>query len=427
MANDLAFARKFRPTSFEGYVGNQEVKDTIIRYLKKSIPQSVLLMGNSGCGKTTMGRILEREVLCENRDPEHGACGECLMCTLMEEYITTGRDDDLPDVYEIDCTEASGKNDIDTLLSTIDYPATGGGWKIYLLDEVHKLSSGAMNRILKVLEEPPEYVLMILCTTNPEQLLDTIKNRCQLKLTIKKPSSMDLIPLLKRVCLEEGKSYDVQGLRMIVSRSDFVVRDCLNNLETVLTTRGDATAENVSKQFHEVTDQIIFNFYEAYIKKDYVGYSQVLYRVKTEFSFNQFLASLTTFTTRGIYILNGVNVEGISEEELTSYLNLFKKFEIKDISHILSCLKRMPFGDIEANLMSFIYVEEPAVIETRSDISIPKAESSTAKETKYRNDNLKRLETAKLKEGEKFVTGDLQKKVSIGDMAGLFQLEKVSK
>ena len=274
MSEQIAFARKYRPSTFDGYIGNQDNKDTVMRYLRVNKPQSMLIMGNSGCGKTTMGRIIEREYLCENRDPELGACGECLMCQLMDEYITTGRSDNLPDVYEIDCTESSGKNDIDTLLSTIDYPAVGGNWKLYLLDEVHKLSSGAMNRILKVLEEPPEGVLMILCTTNPEQLLDTIKNRCQLKLTVNKPSSAEIVSLLKRVCQSEGKDYDVQGLRMIASRADFVVRDSLNDVETVINTRGSATAECVSKQFHEVTDKIIFDFYRAYIKRDYIEYSR---------------------------------------------------------------------------------------------------------------------------------------------------------
>lgn len=427
MQENLAYARKVRPYDFDGYIGNENVKETVMRYLKRKRAQSILITGNSGCGKTTLGRIIEREYLCEERDPDKGACGECFMCQAMNEYIKTGRSDDLPDIYEIDCTESSSKSNINTFLTTIDYPANAGGWKVYLLDEVHKLSSDAMNRILKVLEEPPEMVLMILCTTNPELLLDTIKNRCQLKLAINKPSSKDLVGLLKRVCLEEDKEYDIQGLRLISARADFVIRDSLNDLETVINTQGDATAESVSKQFKEVTDKIIFEFYDAYIRKDYIAYAQVLYRIKVEFSFAQFLSSLTSFTTRGIYILNGVDVEGISPEELSSYLKLFKCFSIQDISHILSTLKRMPFGDVEANLLSFIYVQEPEKVETKSDIEIPKGDNGTASETKYRNNNLKMLETAKLREGEKFVTGDLQKNVSIGDMAGLFQLEKVSK
>lgn len=420
----VAIARKHRPTNLMHYVGNAEVKDTVKRYLKTGRPQSILLTGNSGCGKTTLGRLLEKEYLCEDWNPETGACGECLMCQAMDEYITTGRSDSLPDVYEIDATESSGKNDIDGLLSTIDYPAMGGGWKVYLLDEVHKLSSGAMNRLLKVLEEPPERVLMILCTTNPEMLLDTIKNRCQLKLSITKPSITELVNHLKRVCLLEDKEYNLEGLRMIASRADFVVRDSLNYLETVINTRGNAFAESVSIQFQQVSDKIIFDFYDFYLNKDYMAYSQLLYTIKTQYDFKQFLTSLTTFTIRGIYIINGVNIEGISEEELKAYVKLFKRFSIEDISSVLSSLKQMAIGDIEANFMSFIYVDKR--IESTTTIKVEEPKEGIAGEIKFRNNNLERIEKAKLREGTKALTGDLQQTVSIQDMSNLFQLEKVS-
>lgn len=425
MSETLSFARKYRPTSVDSYIGNTEVKETVMRYLRTSRPQSILITGNSGCGKTTMGRIIEKEYLCEDRDEETGACGHCMMCEAMDEYISTGVFENIPDVYEIDAAESSSKSNIDSVLSTIDYPSMAGGWKIYLFDEVHKLSQAAMSRILKVLEEPPENVLMILCTTNPEQLLDTIKNRCQLKLAVSKPTTSELTSLLKRVCLNESKDYDLAGLRMLASRADFVIRDSLNFLETVLATRGNATAASVSEQYKQVSDKIIFDFYKAYLEKDYLEYVRIMYEIKTKFGFPEFLTQLTTFTLRGIYILNSVNVEGLSTEEISSYSDLFKKFSIEDISYVLSSLKRMSLGDIETNLMAFIYVTQPIGGGVSEEKKIVESTDELSKESKFRNDNLQRLENAKLREGAKVLTGELQQSVSISDMADMFQLEKV--
>lgn len=420
----LSFARKYRANSLDTYVGNKEVKDTVRSYLRNGRPQAILVQGNSGCGKTTISRLIEKEYICENRDDETGACGECLNCQLMDEYIKTGRSEGLPDIYEVDASDSSGKRDIDALFSDIEYPAMSGGWKIYLIDEVHLLSEGAMGRLLKILEEPPEMVLMILSTTNPERLLDTIINRCQLKLYVTKPSMSELVGLLQRVCLQEDKEYDIQGLKMIASHADFVIRDALNDLETVLTTRGDAKAEQVGAQFHEVSDKIIFDFYSAYLHKDYVRYAGIMYEIRTKYNFNRFLTSLISFTVRGIYIINSINVEGLSKLELEEYTSLFKKFSPEEIGYILSELKKMSIGDVETNLMTFIYFDKNIKTE-ESKVLMPK-EDIVVQEQQFRNDNLERLERSRLEEGEKYLKSTMQKDVDMFNATGLFNLEKVS-
>lgn len=423
MAENLGFARKYRPTSLNGYVGNKEIKETVRRYLKKERPQSVLLTGDSGCGKTTLARLFVKEYLCEDRDDETGACGECMTCQSVDEYIGTGNSEMLPDVYEIDASDKSGKKDIDAMLSSMDYPPVAGDWKVYIVDEVHLLSEGAMGRLLKSLEEPPEGVLLIFCTTNPEKLLDTIRNRCQLKLHVTKPTTRDIVDLLQRVCLAEDKDYDLNGLRIIANRADNVVRDSLNYLHRVVTTRGDATGQSASLEFQEVSDKIIFDFYEAYLKKDYLEYINILYKIKTTFNFSQFLTTLTNFTVRGIYILNSVEVEGVSKEELESYLKLFKKFSPAELSYILSSIRKMNLGDIEANFMAFIYTEEKGVTEEVKQVRVP--ETSVSEERLLRNSNLQNLEKAKLEEGSKAIQDEL-KVVGFSDVsAEYFSLEKV--
>lgn len=424
MSEEISFARYYRPSSLDSYIGNTKVKETIKRVLHKDKkkPQSILLTGNTGCGKTTLARIISSWYMCENPNEDGSPCGECLTCEYMKEYIMTGNNEMLPDIKEIDSSE-KGKNDMVALLEEMEYPAYGGGWKVYIIDESHALSLATSTLLLKPLEEPPEKVLIIFATTDPQKMLDTLKNRCQLQLKITKPNTTELAGLLKRVCLDKGKDYDMQGLRIICSRADFVIRNSLNYLEQVIVSRGNATGVAVSEEFDEISDKIIFDFYNAYLSKDYLGYINVLYKIKTTFDFGIFLQSLTNFTTRGIYILNNISVEGLSEAEIKSYLEVFSRFSMEDIAYILSSLKKMPYGDIESNLMSFIYTNNDLKEET-PQVTIPV--SSTTEESKFRNDNLKALEISKLKEGQASLKSSLEE-VGFDDAMTLFNLEKISK
>lgn len=424
MSDDLSFARKYRPNTLEGYVGNEKIKDTFKRFMASGKkPQSILLTGNTGCGKTTLSRIIESWYMCENPNSDGSPCGECINCENMKDYIETGNSEMLPDIKEIDVTDKSGKGDMDALLEEIEYPAYGGGWKVYMMDECHAMSNAAATRLLKVLEEPPERVLIIFCTTDPHKMLETLKNRCQLKLKVVKPTTSELCGLLKRVCLSVGKEFDMQGLRMICSRADYVIRDSLNYLEQVINTRGEATGNSVSEEFQEVSDNLIFDFYKAYLDKDYLGYINIMYKIKTTFDFSMFLNSLTNFTVRGIYILNNVNVEGLSDIEIKSYLEVFSRFSLEEIAYTLSSLKKMSIGDIESNLMSFIYSENTVTTDTVK-VEVPKVDPVS--ESRFRNDNLKALEMAKVKESVASLESSLEE-VAIEDAMPFFNLEKVNK
>jgi len=421
---DISFARKYRPASLDDYIGNEKLKETLRGVLApgKKRPQSMLLTGHTGCGKTTVARIIASWYMCENPNEDGSPCGECMTCQNMKEYVMTGNNEMLPDIKEINSSE-TGKNDMTGIIEEMEYPAYGGGWKIIVLDEAHDLGTASATLWLKPLEEPPEKVLIIFLTNEPDKLLDTLRNRCTIKLTVKKPSTSELSGLLKKVCLDNGKEYDMQGLRMICSRSDFVIRESLQNLERVLGSRGSARGEDVAEEFEEVSDSLIFDFYEAYLNKDYLKYIRVMYKIKTTFDFGMFLKALTNFTVRGIYILNNITVEGLSEEEMRSYLKVFSRFTMEDIAHVLSSLKKMSYGDIEANLMSFIYTIPD---EKKEEVKVNLPSTPVMDETKIRNDNLKMLEQAKLSKGLDSLRPSMEE-VSFEDVGSLFNLEKVTK
>lgn len=430
MSEEISLARGYRPSSLEEYIGNEKIKETVKRVMSgPKKPQSILLTGTTGCGKTTLARILTTYYLCENPNSDGSPCGECVLCQYMKEYISTGNSEMLTDVREVDSADKGGKADIAPLLEEMTYPSYGGGWKVYIWDESHTLSVAASSLLLKTVEEPEDKVLNIFCTTDPDKMLDTLKNRAQLKLRVEKPGVNDLVGLLKRVCLSEGKAYDVEGLRLLAGRADYVIRDSLNNLETVLTSRGSATSSDVSLEFSEVSDKVVFDFYNAYLENDYMSYINVLYNIKVHYGFKEFLSALEAFTTRGIYVVNGINVEGLSPSEITEYSKVFSKFDASDIAEILSKLRKMSFGNIEANFIAFIYSSKdsnPSVVISNSPVETNNAVKNVNNEVRLRNTNLKNLEKAKIEKGRSSLS-DRMEEVPVEGVLDMFKLEKVDK
>lgn len=354
---DLPFHRKYRPTTLMGYIGNEKLKVTAMSVLRRQEkrPQVILLYGDSGCGKTTFARLLVKEYKCEDRDLETGACGQCANCRDVDEYITTSRTDNLINVNEINIGDNSGKRDLDAIVADMETPTFGDDWKIYIFDEVHAASEGLQNRLLKTAEEPPENVLMILCTTNPERLLPTLRNRCQLQLHVHKPKLNELVGLLKSVCIKEGADYDIEGLKFIANRSEFTIRDALQNLWQVVTEQGGATYEKATRVFEEVSNKLVAEVFNALFRKDTLRYVTLICDIKSKMDLSVFLNSMRVFVRNGICIINGVQVDGVSDGEVAVYRDLFGSLGVEQVACMLNKLLSLNTNNLEMELLLLGY------------------------------------------------------------------------
>lgn len=361
MATDqiLPYHRRFRPRSLTEYIGNAKIKSGVMAALRNQVrPQVILMQGNAGSGKTSMARLLGKEYLCENRNEETGACGQCYNCKQLEAYIETGDSGMLMNVREIDVTDSNKKQDIDELLEDAAIPAFDGGWKIYVLDEVHALSTSGQTRLLKSLEEPAERVLMILCTTDPQKLLETIISRCQYIFKVTKPNRQELSTLLARVCKAEGVAYDAKALSLVCVNGDFVPRKALIALEQVIREKGIVNYANTVEVLNVVAEKYFFEFYDHLLHQpiNIMSYVTFLGNLKSSLDLKQFVDSLLTFTTRGIYISNGVVLEGLDRSEIEQYIRLFNRFEVGALSYLLSLLLDIKSSnDIETRLLLLGY------------------------------------------------------------------------
>lgn len=304
---------------------------------------------------TTFARLLAKEYSCEDRDELTGACNSCVSCQSINEYIATGDTSILTNIQEINIADQSGKRDLDDVLEDMMIPAYGDEWKIYIFDECHEATSALQNKLLKIAEEPPEHVLMLFCTTNPEKVIPTLKNRCQLQLHITKPKVNELAGLLRYVCESEQLDYDRKGLEFIANRAGCTIRTSLQYLQQVVTEQGNAKYDSAINVFEEVSDTIIIGLLKALKSKDTLRYVTFLHQIKCTMDLNTFIPELQNFVTRGIYTINGIDQDGVSDGELKIYRELFGDLGVEEIGYLLTRILNLRPQSIEMDLLMLGY------------------------------------------------------------------------
>lgn len=226
-----ALYREYRPLVFDDVIGQDHIIRTLKNQIKEnSMSHAYLFCGTRGTGKTTTAKILSRAVNCKADDQDH-PCNQCSSCQSILDSSNL-------DVIEIDAASNNSVDDIRELRDTVKYTPANSKYKVYIIDEVHMLSQGAFNALLKTLEEPPSYVIFILATTEPNKIPATILSRCQ-RFDFKRVSVGDLIDRMKLICQSESIDIDEDALRIIARNGQGSVRDALSILDKCLSFGGN--------------------------------------------------------------------------------------------------------------------------------------------------------------------------------------------
>lgn len=262
--------RKYRPLTFDSVVGQQHIVSTLEHAITEGrLSHAYLFCGPRGTGKTTMARILAKALLCRNAEAARaegasgcmpdGTCEEC-------ELIAEGNH---PDVYELDAASRTGVDNVrEEIINSVNFAPVRGKYKIYIIDEVHMLTTAAFNALLKTLEEPPAHVIFVLCTTDPQKILETILSRCQ-RFDFHRIGKEDIERRLAYVCEQEGFDYDDEALAIVARHAKGGMRDALSTLEQLsVFGNGAVHADDARSLLGEVSDQILGEFARAIADRD---------------------------------------------------------------------------------------------------------------------------------------------------------------
>ena len=262
MSDFIVSARKYRPTTFSSVVGQTALTATLKNAINTGkLANTYLFCGPRGVGKTTCARIFAKTINCTNRTPNGEACGECESCRSFNNELRSYN------VFELDAASNNSVDDIRTLTEQVRIPPMNGKYKVYIIDEVHMLSTSAFNAFLKTLEEPPKYAIFILATTEKHKIIPTILSRCQIY-DFGRISNIDITSHLKAVAEREGITTEPEALNIIAEKSDGGMRDALSIFDQVSSfTNGQVTYSKTIENLNVIDYDYYFSLTDMFLEK----------------------------------------------------------------------------------------------------------------------------------------------------------------
>lgn len=344
MENNLTFARKYRPRTMEEYMGDAIKKTVMARFSdQKHYPHVILLYGSRGTGKTSMARLLAKEYLCQEKTADGHACGKCWACQDIEENLIAGGNQ-TDGVMEFNIATDGGKSDIEEMLHDAMVPPMPPlQYKIVILDECHMATAQAQNAMLKIVEEPPEHLVFIFCTTNPEKMITPLKSRCQLKLEVKRPTIDDLAEYMLKICQKENFITSIEALKVIAKKAGRIPREALSLLENVsIEYAGKVTLDNVRNLTGEVSTDYYMKFFKA-ANNESSQVESLLKFVQTlkdqDISCKDFINGLIRFTLDCMYIKYGISLDDYPIEFAKEAKKLFNMYTTEELDVILQIIE----------------------------------------------------------------------------------------
>ena len=253
----IVSARKYRPQNFNTVIGQSHITTTLKNAIKNNqLAHAFLFCGPRGVGKTTCARILAKTINCENKTPDGEACNTCNSCVSFDTGTSLN-------IHELDAASNNSVDDIRTLVEQIRFAPQAGKYKVYIVDEVHMLSTAAFNAFLKTLEEPPPFAIFILATTEKHKILPTILSRCQI-FDFKRITNQDTVDHLREICEKENINADDTALHVIAQKSEGCLRDALSILDKIVSfTNGELTYANTLEHLNILDEDYYFRFMDA--------------------------------------------------------------------------------------------------------------------------------------------------------------------
>ncbi len=288
VSNFVVSARKYRPAHFSSVVGQRVVTTTLQQAVaRQQLAHAYLFCGPRGVGKTTCARIFARTINCQHLTPELEACDECDSC----KQFLAGRSFN---VHELDAASNNSVDDIRALIEQVQTQPMGGRYSVFIIDEVHMLSQAAFNAFLKTLEEPPDYAIFILATTEKHKILPTILSRCQI-FDFHRIRVDDTIEFLQQIADKEGVTCEKEALNLIALRADGAMRDALSAFDQVVSfSQGQLTYESTLRALNVLDYNLYFKLLDIVVQGDYKAALLLLDEVVAKgFDLYQFLLGLS--------------------------------------------------------------------------------------------------------------------------------------
>ena len=265
MEKFIVSARKYRPQTFDTVVGQEHITTTLKNAIKTGhLAHAFLFCGPRGVGKTTCARILAKTINCEHPTKDGEACNECNSCRSFNDGTSLN-------IHELDAASNNSVEDIRSLVEQVRFAPQAGKYKVYIIDEVHMLSSSAFNAFLKTLEEPPPYAIFILATTEKHKILPTILSRCQI-FDFKRITLQDTVDHLESIARKEHITTQETALQLIAQKSEGCMRDALSILDKIVSfTGGDVTYENTIEHLNILDASYYFKLMDCMLAQDLAG------------------------------------------------------------------------------------------------------------------------------------------------------------